>query len=363
MKILQLILLLLLVGCSSKYQDLHKSLDETLAIIDELYPEQPDMQKLRIGMLHGLIQGVDPHGAYLDDVQIKNLVEAVDGSELKFGIEAAKHADGIEVKKVFAKSASEVAGLKAGDVIITFDDIPLKEFSLEKFPYLIKEKKPYKLVINRGHHKLTKELIPGHFTHPSIEFKWLKNVAYLKFGCISKDSADQVRDHLLIIKQNPKLSALILDLRDSPGGSFEAGIGITSQFLDGSVIVEMQKKEGLSKFASAGIDTLNKLPIFVLQNQHTSSAAEIISAALKAHKRAKVIGKNSAGVATAKLVSRYPNRNDGLIISIAFLNDPNGKRIGKDGVEPDILIKEIKVQKNKACDLYIAESLRFVPAK
>ncbi len=357
------LLLLLLMGCVSKYQNLHESIDQTLAIIDELYPEQLDMQKLQTAMLQGLIQGADSHGSYLDEAQIKQLIEAVGGGEFKFGIQVAKHVDGIEIKKVFEKSAGQAAGLQAGDVIITFDDLPLKELSPEKFPCLIKEKKPYKLVINRGHRKLIKEIIPGYFAHPTLEFKWLKNVAYLKFGCITEDSANQVGGYLWTIKQNPKLAALILDLRDSPGGSFEAGIGIASQFLDGSVIVEMQKKDGLSKFASAGVDVLNKLPIFVLQNQSTSSAAEIISAALKAHHRAKIIGKKSAGAATAKQIARYPNRKDGLIISIAFLNDPNGKRIGKDGVEPDILIQETKVRKNKVHDLYIAEALRFVPTK
>ncbi len=351
--------LLLLVGCSSKYQDLHQSLDETLAIVDELYPEEPNIQKMRIAMLQGLIHGVDQCASYLNDSQIKFLLESADGSKPKLGINVAKHKDGFEIKKVFEKSAADVAGLKVGDVICEFDGQPLKELALERFPLLIKEKKIYKLLVLRSSNKLIKEIIPDN--SPSIEFKWFDNVAYLKLDFISNDCVNQVKNYLIKINSNPKSAALILDLRDSPGGSFNAAMEIAEQFLDGHPIVEMQKKYSFSKYAASGKDVLNKLPIFVLQNSNTFSAAEIISAALKGNKRAKIIGQNSGGSATAKHVVNYPNRTDGLIIPIALLNDPNGKRIGKNGVEPDILIEETKVQKSKQRDPYIFEALRFVP--
>jgi len=359
MKILQLILLLL-IGCTNKYEHLHQSLDDTLAIIDEVYPEPVDSEKLRIGMLQGVIQSTDPNGSYLSETQLKILLETIEGGDLKFGIQVEEHKDGILVKKVFPQSAGQTAGLQAGDLIITFDDQPLKEMKATEFPALIKGKKAYKLLILRNGHHITKEVIPGHFIYPTTELKWFKNIAYLKFGCIGKDSDHEVRDQLITIQKNPKLSGLILDFRDSPGGSFEASLGIASQFLDGDVVIEVQKKEGFSKFASSGPDTLHKLPICVLQNHNTSSAAEIIAVALKTNKRAKIIGEKSSGTATAKLVAKYVDRNDGLIISLAFLNDSQGKRIGKDGIEPDILIKETKVHKASANDTYIAEALRVL---
>ena len=183
----------------------------------------------------------------------------------------------------------------------------------------------------------------------------------MKFGCVSKEAADEICNHIQKIKTNKKLSGLILDLRDCPGGSFEAGIGIASQFLDGNVVVEMQKKESFSKFCSSGPDALNKLPLVVLQNKNSVSAAEIIAAALKANKRAILIGQNTAGGATAKEMISFPNRKDGIIISIAFLNDPLGKRIGHEGVEPDIRIEKIVAAKNK--DLYIEKALSVLHTK
>ena len=101
----------------------------------------------------------------------------------------------------------------------------------------------------------------------------------------------------------------------------------------------------------------------MLQNKNTCSAAEIIAAALKAHKRATLIGENTAGSATAKRVVPFINRKDGLILTIAFLNDPFGKRIGKNGVEPDIVKKEIKIPKSQKSDLYIAEALKLLNSK
>lgn len=183
----------------------------------------------------------------------------------------------------------------------------------------------------------------------------------MKFGCVSKEAADEIRNYIQKIKTNKKLSGLILDLRDCPGGSFEAGIGIASQFLDGHLVVEMQKKDVFSKFCSSGPDSLNKLSMIILQNKNTCSAAEIIAAALKANKRATLIGQNTAGGATAKEMISFPNRKDGVIISIAFLNDPLGKRIGHEGVEPDMRIKEIVASKNK--DLYIEKALSIFRTK
>ncbi len=359
---LSIIFFLLLIGCSNPYQDLHDSLDETLEIIDTLYPEKPGQDKLRQGMIHGLIQGIDAHGSYLNEMQIKSLREAVDGGELKLGMILTKHKNGFLVKKVFEKSASYAAGIKADDILTQFDKSSLKNIELNDFLNLIKEKKTYGIVLLRNRQKLTKEIIPGHFTPSTAELKWYGNVACLKFGCVSKEAADEIRNHIQKIKTNKKLSGLILDLRDCPGGSFEAGIGIASQFLDGNVVVEMQKKESFSKFCSSGPDALNKLPLVVLQNKNSVSAAEIIAVALKANKRAILIGQNTAGGATAKEMISFTNRKDGIIISIAFLNDPLGKRIGHEGVEPDIRIDELEVLKNKNIDLYIKKSLSILKA-
>ena len=358
---LYIVFFFLLVGCSSPYQDLHDSLDETLEIIDSLYPEKPSHEKLRQGMLHGLIQGVDAHGAYLNETQIRVLRETVDGGELKLGMVLTKHKEGLQVKKVFEKSASYAAGIKADDILTEFDGSPLKGIQFNDFLNFIKEKKTYSITLLRNKKKLVKEIVPGHFIAPTAELKWFGNVACLKFGCVSKEAADEIREYLQIIKSNKKLSGLILDLRDCPGGSFEAGIGIARQFLDGHVVVEMQKKDDFSKFCSASFDILNKQPMVVLQNKNTCSAAEIIAAALKAHKRATLIGENTAGGATAKEVVYFPNRKDGLIISIAFLNDPLGKRIGHEGVEPDMRIEEIVASKNK--DLYIEKALSIFKSR
>lgn len=357
---LYLLFCLLLANCSSPYQDLHNSLDEVLTIIDELYPEKPDQEILRQSMLQGVIQGIDTHGSYLSEVQIKRLTESIEGGELKLGMLIAKHKDGLQIKKVFEQSAGYALGVKKGDVMTEFDGTSLKDVKLENFLFLIKEKKPYVVTFLRDKEKITTAITPSHFAVPTAELEWLGNVAYLRFDCIGKSAADEVQSYLQVVKTNKKLKGLILDLRDCPGGSFEAGIGIASQFLDEQVIVEMQRKELFLKFSSKGFDTLNKLPLVVLQNKNTCSAAEIIAAALKAHKRATLIGENTAGSATAKAIVSFSNRKDGLILTIAFLNDPFGKRIGKNGVEPDILKKEIKISKNKKSDPYIAEALKFL---
>lgn len=110
--------LLLLIGCSNPYQELHDSLDETLEIIKEFYPEKPSLEKLRQEMLQGLIQGADIHGNYLSKDDTKSLKENVDGGELKLGMILAKHQDGLFVKKVYKESAAYIANFKENDILI-----------------------------------------------------------------------------------------------------------------------------------------------------------------------------------------------------------------------------------------------------
>lgn len=355
-----LFLLFFLANCSNPYQGLHDSLDETLKIIEEFYPQPPSAEKLRQGMLQGLIQSADNNGNYLNEEQIKTLMETIDGGELKLGMILVKHQEGLLVKKVYDESAAHTTGIKQNDILTEFNGTFLKSIPLYNFFDLIKEKKAYKITFLRKNKMLIKEITPGPFTPPSAELKWFKKIACLKFSCISKNAASEVQNHLQKILTNQPLYGLILDLRDCPGGSFEAGIGIASQFLDGHVVVEMQKKEGFSKFCSAGSDILNKLPIVILQNKNTCSAGEIIAASLKAHKRATLVGENTAGKATAKEVIRYLNRKDGLIITIAFLNDPFGKRIGNEGIAPHIKIEESEILKNKQDDVYIEKALSLL---
>lgn len=353
-------LLFLLTSCTNPYQKLHHSLDETLSIIEEFYPEQPPIEKLRQGMLQGLIQGVDGHGSYLSEEQLRSLVEKVEGGKLKLGIVLAKHKDGLIVRKVYENSAGYLADIKESDIFTRLDEISLNSINLNDFPRLIKEERPYSITLLRKNKCLTKSITPGFFVPPSTELKWLKKIAHLKFDCISKEGAKEVENQLHKIKSAPGLKGLILDLRDCPGGSFEAAVGIASQFLDGHVVIEMQKKKELSKFSSASSDTLNKLPIVILQNKNTCSAGEIIAAALKAHKRAILIGTTTGGNATAKEIFYYPNRSDGLILTIAFLNDPLGKRINNEGIEPHMKIEESPLGHQKSKDIYINKALEIL---
>ena len=200
----ELLLLFCLVGCVDPYQDLHKSLDETLEIIDKLYPEKPNIEKMRQGMLNGLIQGTDTHGSYLDEMSLKNLVESVDGGDLKLGMVISKHKNGLFVKKVYENSPAYIAGLVDGDILTNFDGYPLKDITLDSFLKLIKEKKSYLITLIRDKTTLEKKVTPGTFIAPSTELKWLDSIAYLKFGCINKNAADEVAKHLQTIKKNKK---------------------------------------------------------------------------------------------------------------------------------------------------------------
>lgn len=359
----QLLLFLLLASCSTPHKYLHDSLDESLKIIYEQYPGEIDSEKLRQGMLQGLFIATSPFASYLNEIRLKAFLDAVDGSDLKLGMLVEKHDKGMLVKKVYKDSPSHKSGITENDIIIEFDCFSLKGLGLLEFIKLIKEKKSYTLKFLHKDKIHEAKITPGPFIPPSIELKWHGNVACIKIGFLTKNSAKEFIENLNTIKSTPKATGIILDLRDCPGGSFESGLAIAGQFLNKKIVMEKQNAKNVEKYYSEPIDVSCKLPIIVLQGNNTYSAGEIISAALKGNKAATVIGQNTGGCALVKSIEPFKSQRDGYIIPIAFINDPSGNRIDSKGVEPDITIKDAKNSKDKRIDFYILEALKFLKSR
>ena len=153
-----------------------------------------------------------------------------------------------------------------------------------------------------------------------------------------------------LLKNDPDLKGIVLDLRNNPGGLLYASIEVTDAMLDGGMVVYTEGRlpsANSTYHASAG-DILNGLPIVVLINEGSASAAEIVAGALQDHRRAVLLGTNSFGKGSVQTV--IPLGEDrGIKLTTARYFTPNKRSIQAEGIKPDIIVEpaEIKLLKRQ----------------
>lgn len=342
-------------------EKLHACLDEALDKIEEIYPGDIDQTKLMQDILKSVVLSVDKNADYLDQNQLNSIQSLFNGKSKGLGISIEKCFQGFKVMKVFEDSNAEKEEFAVGDILINLDDINLKDFSHEQLVKALSTERPYKIKLKRKGKILTKIISPSAYEFSSLSLKWIKDdVAHIKVNFIHNNAEEEMRKIIENIKKRSKVKGVILDIRNAPGGSLLAASKIACLFLDGDLVVNLQSKTDKSAIISSGPDQLKNIPVVVLQNRNSCSAAEIISASLKASNRAKIIGENSAGAATAKLFLPLQDKKGALMITYAFLYDKNEKIIGTDGISPNILLKEIKESNSTDYDSQIDESLKFL---
>lgn len=339
---------------------LHQSLDEALDIIEKNYPGTIDQDKILKNIIAATVQAVDKNAAYLDQTQYNNMKNLFKGHSKGLGITLEKSTYGFKVMEVFNDSNAAKEGLLIGDILLQVDEVDLKKISIEELIQLIADNRPYKFIIKRTGKLLTKIISPTEYKFSSLNLKFIKNVAYIKVGFVQEHAHDEMLAIIDEIKKHPKVKGIILDIRNTPGGSLQAAANIAALFLDGDVVVEIKTKTENGKIISSGPDLLKNISITVLQNRNSCSAAEVISASLKASKRAKIAGENSAGAATGKVFESLKCSNGAVIITNAFLYDKNEKIISTDGISPDIMLKAIKESDSSEYDSQIVQLLSFL---
>ena len=195
----------------------------------------------------------------------------------------------------------------------------------------------------RGEKKaLTFNIIREIIQIQSVKADLLKNnIGYIRLTSFNENSGKQIEKEIKKFEKNTSIKAYILDLRNNPGGLLSQAIKISDFFLNTGEIVSTKSRkasENRKWFAKKG-DLTNGKTLIVLINYGSASASEIVAGALKDHKRAILLGKNSYGKGSVQSI--IPLKNDGAIrLTVAKYYLPSGKSISEVGVSPDIEIDE-----------------------
>ena len=360
MKKLNLFILFLFFGIlfntnnllSKNSNELYEKIDlfgEVLETIKQEYVDEVNQAEIMDSAINGLLQSLDPYSAYMSPKSYEGMRTDTKGEFGGLGIEIGMESGVIRIISPIDDTPAANAGIKAGDYIVRINGEQVQGKSLTEAVELMRGPvgSSIKLTVRR---KNKKKAIEFKITRAIIEVKSVeakvigkkKEIGYLRLKSFNENSDEQLFKIINNFEKKNKLTGYILDLRNNPGGLLSQAINISDFFLDDGEIVSTKgrKISETRRFFSKKGDGINGKPLIVIINTGSASAAEIVSGALKDHKRAIILGERSYGKGSVQSI--VPLKNGGALrLTISKYYLPSGKSISEVGVLPDILVEEV----------------------
>jgi carboxyl-terminal processing protease len=326
---------------NSAFEPLYQAWD----IIHSKYVNQPvDDTKLIRGAIDGMMQSLgDENSTYMDPETFESASNSLEGYE---GIGATIDITGEYLKIVgtFAGSPAEKAGLKAGDEIVKIDgqDMTGKSPADARDLLLGPAGTHVQIAVKRpGESELLEfDIVRAKIEPPVVQSRMLEGgIAYLSLSIFSESADPQVTEALkTLLENNP--TGIIFDLRGNVGGYVASAVDIGSQFLPENTLLFYEKYGNAKevKYYSHAGGMATDIPLVVLVNGYTASAAEIVAGALQDYQRAQLVGTTTYGKGSVQEWIPLVNNLGAVRITVSLWYTPKGRQISKQGLTPDIEI-------------------------
>lgn len=359
----------------SLYQEVvQKIKDESINPVDE--------KRLMTRCLDGMVNSVDQNGRYLNEEEYETLylsTKAVAGIGL-FLMESHNH---IFVKSVVEHSPAQKLNLQKGDELIQIDGVLVRDLSFEEVVAAFRgaPNTKVKLAILKPNSAkaievqvMRKVITIDHITSLMYE----GDIAYMKINSFAQDALLEMLEdtQYLYDVQQHKISGMILDLRDNPGGYFMGGIAITSLFLEKDKLiinVKSRHKEEKKQYKNTpqdydgveyaekieALSFLKTIPLVILVNNDSSGSSEIVASVLQEYNRATIIGMPTFGKDTFATLFPLNTTSSAVKFATARWSTPKGKSVWPSGVTPNIEV----IQESEEDDRPLSEALRILKKK
>jgi carboxyl-terminal processing protease len=336
---------------SRNSSELYKKIDlfsEVLETIKKEYVDEIDQAEIMDSAINGVLQSLDPYSAYMSPKSFEGMQTDTKGEFGGLGIEIGMESGVVKVISPIADTPAANAGIKSGDYIVKINDVQVQGKSLTEAVELMRGPigSEINLTVRRVNVKkaLNFKIKRAVIEVKSVEAKIIgerKKIGYLRLKSFNENSDKQLFKSIKGFERNNKLNGYILDLRNNPGGLLNQAISITDFFLDDGEIVSTKgrKISETRRFFSKKGDGINGKPLIVIINNGSASASEIVSGALKDHKRAIILGESTYGKGSVQSIIPLKN-GGGIRLTISKYYLPSGKSISKVGVLPDIFVEE-----------------------
>jgi carboxyl-terminal processing protease len=328
-----------------------RAFTDVYARVKNDYVEKVDDKTLLQNAIRGMLAGLDPHSAYLDPEEFKDLQIGTTGEFGGLGIEVGMENGFVKVISPIDDTPAQRAGVHAGDLIIRLDDTPVKGMTLGDAVKKMRGKPgtPITLTIVReGEEKpLIIKINRAIIKVKSVKSRMLDDgYGYVRITQFQSATGPNMVAAIAKLKKESggKLKGMVLDLRNNPGGVLGAAVAVSDAFLNSGLIVytEGRVEDSRLRFSATPGDVLNGAPLVVLVNGGSASASEIVSGALQDHHRAILMGQRTFGKGSVQTI--MPTRGGAAVkLTTARYYTPSGRSIQAEGIVPDIEVAPVKV--------------------
>ena len=358
-----------------------RAFSEIFGKIKSDYVEPVADKKLITEAINGMLTGLDPHSAYLDDEAFKELQVGTQGEFGGLGIEVGMEDGFVKVVSPIEDTPAFKAGVKSGDLVIKLDDTPVKGMTLNDAVKKMRGKPGTDIVltiVRKGEGKpLTLTLTRAVIKIKSVKHKLVEpGYGYVRVTQFQEHSGENLVGALNDLQQQNKggeLKGLVLDLRNDPGGLLNTAVSVSGAFLKaGDLVVytdgrtedakmrltnsrEHYLRPGESDYLKNLPAWAKSVPMVVLVNGGSASASEIVAGALQDHKRAVVLGTQTFGKGSVQTILPL-NNGTAIKLTTARYFTPNGRSIQAKGITPDITVEDATISNNEGHKMEVREA-------
>jgi carboxyl-terminal processing protease len=316
---------------------------EVLKKVQTDYVVDPNMTKVTVGALHGLLESLDPNSSYLTPEEYKAYKQHTNEGVAQVGLNISKRYGYATVVSVEPGSPADKQNIEDGDILEAIEGHSTREMSLVMIRLLL-EGKPgtsvtFSLVRPRKAEpdKITLTRAASQAPPLGLTEYESNSILYLKPVILNKERVNEIASRLKEMKKNGN-KKILLDLRDVAEGDEEQGVRLANLFLEAGTIATLSgQKYPYEAFNADTSKFITGAPLVVLVNHGTSGPGEIVAAAVLDNKRADVVGDRTFGEGSVQKTMELPD-GAALILSVAKYSSPLGKKIQDEAVTPNIVV-------------------------
>jgi carboxyl-terminal processing protease len=338
---------------------------DVLATVQRQYVAPVDDKKLIQSAIDGMLTSLDPHSGYLDPDAYEDMRDVTRGQYGGLGLEVTSEDGVVKVVTPMDDTPAAKAGIKAGDYITAINGQSVLGLPLNDAVKSMRGDAGEAITVTIARDKkdpFDVKMVREVISVKSVKTRMEGDYGYLRLTGFNEKAGEETLAGLKSLEaKNPHMKGLVLDLRNNPGGLLDQAVSVSDIFLDGGEVVSQRGRDpkDIDRYNAKPGDALHGLPIVVLTNSGTASAAEIVAGALQDRHRAEIVGITSFGKGSVQSVIPLRGGQDGALkLTTGRYYTPSGRSIQKTGIEPDLEVAESKEE----AELVANKSFQFSEA-
>jgi len=322
-----------------------------------------DLDKVIQGAIRGMLKALDdPYTRYMDPQALKREQEDMFlGYFGGLGIIISIKDEQLTIISPIEDTPAYRAGIKAGDKIVEIDGKSTEGMGLDEAVNILRGEKGTEVTLGIKRENI-EEILEITIIRDIIEVKAVKkkvmgkdnNLGYIRIATFNVNTEPELKEVLNEFKKDSSIQGIILDLRNNPGGLLDSAIEVASKFIKEGPVVHIKDRDGIVATIESRGNKYPEWPLFVLINEGSASASEIVAGAIQDSGRGKLLGERTFGKGVVQQVFNLSD-GSGVAITTSEYYTPSERSIDHIGIEPDILVEPVEgseqdMQLNKAIE-------------